>query len=72
MLELAEWLGEDHVAFGTDINGLGPFGTLSGYVDLRRVVDYWQHQGVSEMRIAKLSIGNYARVLRVTFNAVQK
>ena len=53
MLELAEWLGEDHVAFGTDINGLGPFGTLSGYADLRRVVDYWQHQGVDETRIAQ-------------------
>ncbi len=72
MLELAEWLGEDHVAFGTDINGLGPFGTLSGYADLRRVVDYWQHRGVSETRIAKLSIGNYARVLRAAFNASQK
>jgi hypothetical protein len=40
ILELAEWLGEDHVAFGTDINGLGLFGTLSGYAASRRVVDY--------------------------------
>ncbi len=72
MLELAEWLGEDHVAFGTDINGLGPFGMLAGYADLRRVVDYWQHQSVGETRIAKLSIGNYARALRAAFNAGQK
>jgi membrane dipeptidase len=71
MLELAEWLGEDHVAFGTDINGLGSFGAVSGYSDLRRVVEYWQQQGVGESRIAKLSIGNYARVLKAAFNGGQ-
>ena len=64
MIELAEWLGEDHVAFGTDINGLGPFSLLTGYADLRRVVEHWQKQGVDEARIRKLAIGNYARVLK--------
>lgn len=64
MLELAEWLGEDHVAFGTDINGLGPFSVLSGYGDVRRVVDHWQRRGVADARIRKLAIGNYARVLK--------
>ncbi len=64
MLELAEWLGEDHVAFGTDINGLGPFSVLSGYGDVRRVVEHWQRQGVADARIRKLAIGNYARVLK--------
>jgi membrane dipeptidase len=65
MIELAEWLGEDHVAFGTDINGLGPFSVLSGYGHLRRIVDHWQRLGVDERRIRKLAIGNYARVLKV-------
>ena len=64
MIELAEWLGEDHVAFGTDINGLGPFSLLTGYADLRRVVEHWQKQGVDDARIRKLAIGNYARVLK--------
>lgn len=64
MIELAEWLGEDHVAFGTDINGLGPHSVVSGYGDLRRVVDHWQRQGIAEARIRKLAIGNYARVLK--------
>ena len=64
MIELAEWLGEDHVAFGTDINGLGPFSVLSGYGDVRRVVEHWQRQGVADARIRKLAIGNYARVLK--------
>jgi membrane dipeptidase len=64
MLELADWLGEDHVAFGTDINGLGPFSVLSGYGDVRRVVEHWQRRGIADARIRKLAIGNYARVLK--------
>jgi microsomal dipeptidase-like Zn-dependent dipeptidase len=64
MIQLAEWLGEDHVAFGTDINGLGPFSLMSGYGDLRAVVEHWQRTGVAEARIRKLAIGNYARVLK--------
>ena len=64
MLELVEWLGEDHVAFGTDMNGLGPFSLLSGYADLKRVVDHWRQRGVNDTRIRKLAIGNYARVLK--------
>ena len=64
MLELAEWLGDDHVAFGTDLNGLGPYNVLSGYGDLRRIVDRWQRQGIDEKRIRKFAIGNYARVLK--------
>jgi len=64
MIELAEWLGDDHVAFGTDINGLGPHSVLSGHGDLRRIVDHWQRQGVADARIRKLAAGNYARVLK--------
>lgn len=64
MIELAEWLGDDHVAFGTDINGLGPFSVLSGHGDLPRIVDHWRRRGVDEARIRKLAIGNYARVLK--------
>ena len=64
MIELAEWLGDDHVAFGTDINGLGPFSVASGYAEIRRVVEHWQRQRVDEGRIRKLAIGNYARVLK--------
>jgi membrane dipeptidase len=64
MIELAEWLGDDHVAFGTDLNGLGPHCLLSGYGDLRGIVDRWQRKGIEEGRIRKLAIGNYARVLK--------
>ena len=69
MLELVEWLGEDHVAFGTDINGLGPFSVLSSYADLKRIVDHWRKQGVVDTRIRKLAIGNYARVLKTAIES---
>ena len=68
--ELAEWLGDDHVAFGTDINGLiGP--AITNYADLRRVVDYWERRGMSESRIRKIAMENYARVLRQALAARQ-
>lgn len=61
--EMADWLGEDHVGFGTDMNGLiGP--VIASYADLRRVVEHWERRRVSESRIRKLAIGNYARVLQ--------
>lgn len=62
--ELAGWIGEDHVAFGTDINGLGQYAILSTYGELRHVIERWQNQKMPETRTRKLAIGNYARVLK--------
>jgi membrane dipeptidase len=68
--EIADWLGEDHAAFGTDMNGLlGP--VLSNYSDARRVVDHWERRQMSESRIRKLAIENYARVLKQAMAARQ-
>ena len=68
--EMADWLGEDHAAFGTDMNGLlGP--VLTSYADLRRVVDYWEQRRMSESRIRKLAIENYSRVLKQAMAARQ-
>jgi membrane dipeptidase len=69
MLQLVEWLGEDHVAFGSDINGLGPFATVKEFSDLKAVIAHWRRKGVPETRIAKLAIGNYARVLKTALEA---
>ena len=69
MLELAEWLGEDHVAFGTDINGLGPYATMKEFADFKTVIEHWRRKGVPETRITKLAIGNYARVMKVALEA---
>jgi membrane dipeptidase len=70
MIELADLLGDDHVGFGTDFNGLGPFSVLSGYGEIRGVVAHWQRQGVDEARIRKLAIGNYARVLKAALEPI--
>jgi membrane dipeptidase len=68
--EIADWLGEDHAAFGTDMNGLiAPL--FASYADLRRVVDYWEQRRMSESRIRKLAIENYARVLKQAMAARQ-
>jgi membrane dipeptidase len=69
MLQLVEWLGEDHVGFGSDINGLGPFATVKEFSDLKAVIEHWRRKGVPEARIAKLAIGNYARVLKAALDA---
>lgn len=69
MADAAQWLGEDHVAFGTDINGLGTNAILSTYADVRRVVEHWQQQRMPETRVRKLAIGNYARVLKAAMQA---
>src|SRR5262249_4560238 len=68
--EMADWLGEDHAAIGTDMNGLvAP--ALTRFADLRRVVEHWQRRGMNEARIRKLAIENYARVLRQAMAARQ-
>lgn len=68
LADMAELLGEDHAAFGTDMNALvAP--VITGYRDLRRVVQIWQSQGMDRRRVEKLAIGNYARVLKTALAA---
>jgi membrane dipeptidase len=69
MLELTEWLGEDHVAFGTDINGLGLYATMKEFGEYKTIIEHWRRERVPEARITKLAIGNYARVLKAAMDA---
>ena len=62
LIEMAGWLGHDHVAFGTDMNALGN-SPVSSYADLRRVVRHLERKLAAD-RVRKIAIGNYARVLR--------
>lgn len=64
LLEMADWLGEDHVAFGSDMNGLGRHAVINEYADFRRLMAHWERRRLPEARVRKLAIGNYARVLR--------
>ncbi|MCB1547417.1 MAG: membrane dipeptidase [Hyphomicrobiaceae bacterium] len=69
MAQLAELIGEDHVGFGSDINGLGPFAVADSMADLGQVVTHWRTKGLGDARIRKLAIGNFARVLRAAMVA---
>jgi membrane dipeptidase len=63
MWELAEWLGDDHAGFGTDMNAISR-PAIASYADLQKVVRYWQKAGFPAESIQKLAIGNFARVLK--------
>ena len=70
LAELADWLGEDHAAFGTDMNAIAN-PVIRSYADLQQVVAHWRRAGMPEARIRKLAIENYARVLRAAFEGKQ-
>lgn len=68
--ELGEWLGDDHVAFGTDMNAISR-PAIASYADLQKVVRYWQKAGFPTASIHKLALGNFARVLKQAMSARQ-
>ena len=68
LIEMAAWLGDDHVAFGTDMNALSG-SPISTYADLRRAVRSMERRGLDRIRLQKIAIGNYARVLRHAMEA---
>jgi len=63
---LADQIGEDHVAIGSDLNGLGPYALVNEFADLQTVIAHWQTRRLNAARIRKMAIGNYARILRET------
>jgi len=68
MIEMAGWLGDDHVAFGTDMNAIAN-APISDYARLRSALDHMADRGVDETRLRKVAIGNYARVLKAAMSA---
>ena len=61
---MADLIGENHAAIGTDMNGLGKHGVLNNYADVARVIQHWQERKLPPARLQKLAIGNFARVLK--------
>jgi membrane dipeptidase len=66
LAEMADQLGEDHVGIGSDLHGLGPAKeqAVSGFGDMRDMIAYWRKTRMTETRIRKIAIANYARVLK--------
>jgi len=70
LIEMAAWLGDDHVAFGTDMNALSG-SPISSYADLRSAVRIMKKRGLDRISLQKIAIGNYARVLRLAMEAAE-
>lgn len=66
---LVDKLGADHVAFGTDIEGVGPNWALNDYGHLRSVVGHLQDMKMPASVIERVAYGNYTRVLKAVLRA---
>ena len=64
LAKLIDRIGADHVAFGTDIEGVGPNWTLNDYGHVRSVVDSLQDMKLPASVIERVAYANYARVLK--------
>jgi microsomal dipeptidase-like Zn-dependent dipeptidase len=72
IMRMAELLGPAHVAFGTDMEGVGDNPVLADYADLRKVVDNLARRGLAEADLNNICIGNYARVLKQAMHGAEK
>jgi membrane dipeptidase len=66
LIKLIEWVGEDHLAFGTDMSGLGPMAIFGEgrYEDLKKVSEHLHTLGTPQMTLEKLCFRNYGRLLK--------
>ncbi|MBL8376307.1 MAG: membrane dipeptidase [Burkholderiales bacterium] len=64
IVKLVGMIGAEHVAFGTDIEGVGPNWAVNHYGHLRNVIDHLQEFKVAASVIEHVAWRNYARVLK--------
>jgi membrane dipeptidase len=64
LARLVELIGADHVAMGTDIEGVGSNWSVNTYAHVRAVVDALQAAKLPAATVQKVAFANYARVLR--------
>ena len=64
---LAERMGVDHVAFGSDFDGAIVPDELGGVAGLPALVDALRAAGFDDGAVAKITHGNWLRVLRATW-----
>jgi len=66
---LVQRIGVDHVALGTDIEGVGPSWALNHYGHVRSVIEHLQDQGLTADAVERVAYRNYARVLKTSLKA---
>lgn len=64
IMRMCDLIGPEHVAFGTDLEGVWPGRLMTGYDDLREVADKLMQRGLSEAVLHNVFIGNYARIVK--------
>jgi membrane dipeptidase len=64
---LVEVMGIDHVAFGSDFDGTSIPTALGGVAGLPKLVDGLRVRGYDDDAVAKVTHGNWLRVLRATW-----
>lgn len=69
LANLVNWLGADHVAIGTDIEGVGANWSVDHYGHVRRVVESLQGMQLPDGVVEKVAYANYARVLKVALRS---
>ena len=69
LASLVERLGEDHVALGTDLHGVGASWSVNDYGHVRKVVDALQDMKLPGRVVDKLAYGNYVRVLKTAMTS---
>jgi microsomal dipeptidase-like Zn-dependent dipeptidase len=63
--EAVSMVGEDHVAFGTDMQGLAPASTMmESYAGMREIVNLMLASNMPETTVRKVAGQNYARLLK--------
>jgi membrane dipeptidase len=69
LAKLVDQLGADHVALGTDIEGVGTNWSVNSYGHVRAVVEALQAAKLPSSTIEKVAFANYARVLKAALKA---
>lgn len=69
LASLVNMIGADHVALGTDIEGVGPNWAVNSYADVRRVIEHLEGMKLGAAVVEKVAYENYARVLKSALHA---
>lgn len=72
IMRMCDVVGPEHVAFGTDMEGVWPNRMMNDYDDLRDVIDNLLKRGVRENVLHDVFIGNYARIVKQAMNGAAK
>jgi len=72
IMRMCDLVGPEHVAFGTDMEGVWPNRMLNDYSDLRDVIDNLLKRRLDEGLLHNLFIGNYARIVKQAMNGAAR